>query len=157
MSFIGLGVNLNGNQRITLGPDLFPPDPLVTFGAPNWTYAAGAFTKVNSTAAWGGANNVIPAFAATYELSFTVSGSNSGGTLSPALGDNSLMSNAQVFPSAGNLADGTYVSRVASVGTNQALGFFSGAWRGVVTINYLKLVLGTDISAFSNGFSNGFA
>lgn len=125
-----------------LGPNLFPPDPLVTFGAPNWTYAAGAFTKANSTGAWGGVNDVYPAGTKTFELSVTVSGSNSGGTVTPALVDNATSGNNSPFSTiAGNLANGTYVGRATANASNQALAFFSGTWQGTITINYLKLVL----------------
>ena len=124
-----------------LGPNLFPPDSVVTFGAPNWTYAAGAFTKANSTPAWGGVNDVYPAGTKTFELSITVSGSNSGGTVTPALVDNTFASNSAVFPIAGNLANGDYISRVTSNASNQALAFFTGAWQGTITVNYLKAVL----------------
>lgn len=118
-----------------------------------------AFTKVNSTGAWGGVNDIIPAVAREYEIFFSVSGSNSGGGLSPALADNSTAANSSVFPIAGNLANGDYVSRVTSNATNQALAFFSGAWQGTITVNYLKAVRPVyeqEGSGFSSGFSNGF-
>lgn len=140
LSLGGGFISLGGSSKPLLGPDLFPDSPS-TF-LTNWSYANRAFTKTLGSNGWGGANSLYPAGTATFEVSITVTGSNSGGTVTPALTDNVTAGNNSPFSTiAGNLADGTYVGRATANASNQALAFFSGAWQGTITVIYLKQVL----------------